>query len=87
MQLSVEISMYPLRNEFIPAIGDFIEDLNRNERIEVKTNSMSTQLFGEYDQVMGLLQGAIKRSFEQYGKVVFVTKFLHGDTRQASGYE
>lgn len=87
MLLSVEISMYPLRDEFIPAISDFIEELNRNDHIEVKTNSMSTQLFGDYDQVMTLLQGAIKRSFEQYGKVVFATKFLHGDTRQASGYE
>lgn len=87
MQLSVEISMYPLRDEFLPAIGDFIEQLNTEQQVEVKTNSMSTQLFGEYDQVMALLQAAIKRSFERYNKVVFATKFLHGDTRLASGYE
>jgi len=87
MQISVEISMYPLRDEFIPAISDFIEVLNRSDAVEVKTNSMSTQLFGEFDQVMALLQTGIKYSFERYGKVVFATKFLHGDTRLASGYE
>ncbi len=87
MQISVEISMYPLRDEFLPAISDFIELVNRNDMVEVKTNSMSTQLFGEYDQVMALLQAGIKHSFERYGKVVFATKFLHGDTRLASGYE
>lgn len=87
MQISVEISMYPLRDEFLPAIGEFIEQLNKDTAVEVKTNSMSTQLFGEYDQVMQLLQAAIRASFERYNKVVFATKFLHGDTRLASGYE
>jgi len=87
MQISVEISMYPLRDQFLPAIADFIEQLNDQQAVEVKTNSMSTQLFGDYEAVMQLLQRAIKISFERYQKVVFATKFLPGDTRLASGYE
>ncbi len=86
MKISVEISMYPLRDEFLPVIGYFIEQLNKDQQVEVKTNSMSTQLFGEYDQVMALLQASIKESFERFNKVVFATKFLHGDAR-ANGYE
>lgn len=86
MKLSVEISMYPLREHFIPAIDEFIAQLNQEGAVEVKTNSMSTQLFGEYEQVMALLQSAIKRSFERYNRVVFATKFIHGDTRN-NGYE
>lgn len=81
MQLSVEISKYPLANDYIGPIKGFIAELNKYPDITVLTNTMSTQLFGEYDSVMQALQACIKGSFEQYGKVVFVVKFIHGDLR------
>ena len=87
MNISVDISLYPLRDEFIPPIDDFIADLNTDNTIEVQTNSMSTQIFGDYDQVMSLLQQAMKTSFEHWGKQVFVTKFLLGDTRASTGFK
>ena len=87
MQLSVDISMYPLKDEFITPIDEFIAALNQHGQVEVKTNSISTQLFGDYDVVMALIQEAIKKSFETWGKCVFVTKFLLGDTRESSRYE
>jgi len=87
MQLSVEISMYPLQDNYIPAIDAFIALLNEHQQIQVKTNSMSTQLFGEYDEVMALLQAAMRYSMDTFGKLVFVVKFIPGDTRQISGYD
>lgn len=81
MQVSVEISKYPLANDYIGPIKGFIEQLNKYPEIKVITNTMSTQLFGEYDTVMQALQVCIKSSFEQYGKVVFVCKFIPGDLR------
>lgn len=81
MQLSVEISKYPLADDYITPIKGFIEQLNQYPDIKVLTNTMSTQLFGEYDTVMQALQACIKWSFERYGKVVFVVKFIHGDLR------
>ena len=87
MKLSVDISMYPLKDEFIPPIDEFIGMLNMHDRVEIKTNSMSTQLFGEYDEVMQLLQSAIRASYEKWGKCIFVTKFLMGDTRESTGYQ
>ncbi len=81
MQLSVEISKYPLAEDYITPIKGFIEQLNQCPDIKVLTNTMSTQLFGEYDSVMQALQACIKWSFERYGKVVFVVKFIHGDLR------
>lgn len=81
MQLSVEISKYPLANDYITPIKGFIEQLNTYPDITVLTNTMSTQLFGDYDTVMQALQACIRWSFEQYGKVVFVVKFIHGDLR------
>lgn len=87
MQLSVEISMYPLQDYYIRAIDAFITQLNEPGQVQVKTNSMSTQLFGEYDQVMTLLSAAMRHSMNTFGKLVFVAKFIPGDTRQASGYD
>ncbi|MEW5682336.1 MAG: YkoF family thiamine/hydroxymethylpyrimidine-binding protein [Pseudomonadota bacterium] len=81
MQLSVEISKYPLADDYITPIKGFIEQLNQYPDIKVLTNTMSTQLFGDYDAVMQALQACIKWSFERYGKVVFVVKFIHGDLR------
>ncbi|MDX1678022.1 YkoF family thiamine/hydroxymethylpyrimidine-binding protein [Arsukibacterium sp.] len=79
MKLSVEISKYPLAEDYIGPIKGFIEQLNQYPDIRVITNTMSTQLFGDYDDVMQALQDCIKASFAQYGKVVFVCKFIHGD--------
>lgn len=87
MQLSVEISMYAMKDDFFPAVDAFLADLNAAAEIEVKTSSISTQLFGDYEAVMELLQQAIKKSFQEYGKACFVTKFLQGDTRVSTGYE
>jgi uncharacterized protein YqgV (UPF0045/DUF77 family) len=81
MQLSIEISKYPLATEYIEPIVGFIAQLNREPGLIVVTNTMSTQVFGEYDTVMAALQRCIKWSFEHYGKVVFVVKFIHGDLR------
>ena len=81
MQLSVEISKYPLADDYITPIKGFIEQLNTYPDIQVITNTMSTQLFGDYDSVMQALQACIKWSFQRYGKVVFVVKFIHGDLR------
>ena len=81
MQLSIEISKFPLTSDYIEPVKGFIEELNKEAGLHVITNTMSTQVFGEYDTVMAALQRCIRWSFERYGKVVFVVKFLHGDLR------
>ncbi|MDX1705436.1 YkoF family thiamine/hydroxymethylpyrimidine-binding protein [Pseudidiomarina sp.] len=81
MKLTVEVSKYPLADEYLEPIKGFIEELNKHKNVHVITNTLSTQLFGDYDDVMAALQGCIRWSFEKYGKVVFVCKFLHGDLR------
>jgi uncharacterized protein YqgV (UPF0045/DUF77 family) len=79
MELSVEISKYPLNQDYIPFIKDFIDRLNAHEGLKVITNTMSTQIFGEYDLVMNVLNQEIKKSYETFGKAIFVCKFINGD--------
>jgi uncharacterized protein YqgV (UPF0045/DUF77 family) len=76
MNIRVEISLYPLRDEYIPPIRAFIERLNADGRFKVITNDMSTQVFGRYEDVMEALTREIRPTFERDGKAVFVMKVL-----------
>lgn len=77
MKVAVDISLYPLNEDFIPPIKDFIERLNACDDIEVETNRMSTQLRGEYDAVMRALTKEMKKSFEDVPKGVFAIRILN----------
>ncbi|GEK09789.1 hypothetical protein HUZ36_08645 [Pseudoalteromonas sp. McH1-7] len=79
MQVSVEISKYPLHQDYIPFIQGFIDRLNQHDDIKVLTNTMSTQVFGEFDLVTSIINQEMKRSFETFGKSIFVCKFIAGD--------
>jgi len=77
MRVAVDISLYPLADDFLPPIKDVIERLNANSSVEVVTNAMSTQIRGEYDEVMAALNQEIKTTFEQSPKAVFAIKILN----------
>ena len=79
METTIEISNYPLSEDYEPKILDFIERLNAYNDITVKTNVTSTHVTGLYDEVMTIVQKEMKYSFEKYGKAIFVVKILMGD--------
>jgi uncharacterized protein YqgV (UPF0045/DUF77 family) len=76
MDIGVEISLYPLADEYIPRIAGFIERLNAHAGLRVVTNSMSTQVFGEYQRVFAVLGRECHQTFAEAGKAVFVMKVL-----------
>lgn len=78
MNTSVEISYYPLNIEYIPPIKDFIARMNGYENFRVKTSGMSTQIFGEYAEVMKALTAEIEKSFD-IPHSVFVLKIINAD--------
>jgi uncharacterized protein YqgV (UPF0045/DUF77 family) len=77
MRIAVDISLYPLDREFIPPIKDIISRFKTHSSIEVITNSMSTQLRGDYDEVMDILKQEIGKTFEALPKAVFAIKILN----------
>ena len=79
MKLSVDISMYPLDKNFGEHILNFIKRIKSYPNISSKTNSMSTQIFGEYDVVMSVLQKEMKPIFADEIKTVMVMKFINAD--------
>ncbi len=78
MKTSVEISYYPLNDNYLQHIIDFIKRLNTHEKLTIKTNGMSTQVFGEFDEVMNSITKEIKKSFE-LPHSVFMLKVINND--------
>jgi uncharacterized protein YqgV (UPF0045/DUF77 family) len=76
MDIAVELSLYPLNAHYIPPIKDFIDRLNTHPQLKVVTNSLSTQVFGPYDTVFGVLMRELRTTFESNDKAVFVMKVL-----------
>jgi uncharacterized protein YqgV (UPF0045/DUF77 family) len=77
MRGTIEISMYPLNESFVEPIKDFIERLNKHEGLDVETNATSTRVSGDYDRVIGIVTGEMRRVHSAgTPRAVFVLKVL-----------
>ena len=63
MRISVELTFTPLQNEFEETILKFIKKL-RSSQFTVLENPLSTQVYGEYSEVMEFLTSEMKEAFE-----------------------
>ncbi|MBW7931912.1 MAG: hypothetical protein H3C57_11565 [Gammaproteobacteria bacterium] len=79
MRITAEISLYPLDEQFVSHIGDFILRLRAEPGIEVVSNQLSTQLRGEFAAVSGALNRCMEASMASPQAVVFVVKYLNAD--------
>lgn len=78
MRAAVEISMYPLASEYRPRIQAFIDRLNTYPHLQVHTNALSTQVWGELDRIMTILAEEMSRSAGEGPQLVYVMKVLPG---------
>ena len=83
MEISVDISLYPLKDEYVAPILAFIKAVENTPNITVERNSLSTQVYGDYKAVMGLLEKEIYSVFDELPHSVFVLKLVgnnrHGE--------
>ena len=79
MKLTAELSLYPLHEAYIEVINAFIDNARKHSGITIVTNAMSTQVCGEFDQVMGLVGQELLNSYNRFGKQVLVCKFIPGE--------
>ena len=68
MIITVEISYYPLTEDYNTPIDAFIQKLSDDE-ITIEPGVMSSTLTGEYDKVMHVLSTSIKDLMKQYPSV------------------
>ncbi len=81
MKASIDISMYPLDEEFKTPILNYISRLKSYTDILVLGNTMSTQLFGSYDRLMEIMTIENKRAMEDHPAMVIVFKLVNADLR------
>lgn len=79
MKLTAEVSLYPLHQEYIPVIREFIDALHQHGDLRIVTNAMSTQVCGDFDHLFAVLRQELKASFDKHGKQVLVCKFIPGE--------
>lgn len=83
MNISVELTFSPLQDDFEEHIINFIKNL-RASGLTILENPLSTQLYGEYDEVMRILNAEIKTAFELMARGLLYLKIVKSDR---SGYE
>lgn len=78
MNISVELTLSPLQDRFEAPIIDFIKKL-RDSGLTVLENPLSTQIYGEYDVVLPLLQKEIKAAFTNMDNGMLYMKIVKSD--------
>ena len=78
MRISVDLTLSPLQNDYEAHIISFIKAL-RASKFTVLENPLSTQIFGEYDELMLFLTKEIKKSFQDIDISVLTMKVVKTD--------
>ncbi len=86
MVCSVEISMFPLKEDFKPSIIVFIKNLRKYPFLKAVTNGMSTQVFGEYKRVMNAINTEMENTFLKENSVVFTLKVINSDLEEKPNF-
>jgi uncharacterized protein YqgV (UPF0045/DUF77 family) len=83
MKISVELTLMPLQDDYRNHIVNFITRL-RNSKLHIEENALSTQIYGEYDEVMSFLNQELKQSFQDSKAIIANMKIVKSDR---SNYE
>jgi uncharacterized protein YqgV (UPF0045/DUF77 family) len=75
MEISVELTLTPLQNDFTPPISAFIKTLRRSG-CTIKETPLSTQVYGEYATIMSLITKATQEAFEQTEHIILNMKVV-----------
>ena len=78
MNISVELTLTPLQDNYEPAIIDFIKKL-RASGLTILENPLSTQVYGDYDKVMEVLNKEMKTALESVERGLLFIKIVKSD--------
>ena len=78
MEISVELTLSPLQEDFEKPITAFIKRLRASE-FKLIENPLSTQIYGEYDALMSFLTKEVKEVFSLLEHGVLFMKIVSSD--------
>ena len=81
MKTTVEISLYKLQEEdsnddYKLIVKEFLSSIE-NKNIEIETNGLSSLIYGDYSDIIELLNNEVKDFLDKY-RSVFVLKISKG---------
>lgn len=79
MQVSVDISLYPLNADYKTPILRFIEAIEEEPGVEIVRNDLATQVYGEFRTVMNLLSREFEQTLMDDEASIFVIKMVGGN--------
>ena len=77
MNIVADMSLYPLKNDPVPDIIDFIRDLRGQPGLEVVSNQLGTQVSGPFEAVTGAVNRCMRKAMERPETVVLVVRYLN----------
>ncbi len=78
MKISVELTLSPLQDDFEDHVINFIKKM-RTSGLRVKETPLSTQVYGDYDEVMSVLNSEVKSAFEAIDSGLIHIKIVKSD--------
>ena len=77
MDITIEISMYPLATNHVRPIVSFIHALRAQPGVTVLSNQVSTQVEGEFSAVTSALNRCMREAMAMDDTVVFAVKYIN----------
>ena len=78
MKISVELTLTPLSDHYESIIKDFIKSLRQSEFKIIET-PLSTQIYGDFNEVMSLLNKKIYNIFSNSENIILNMKIIKSD--------
>tara|TARA_B100001939_G_scaffold345244_1_gene361369 strand:- start:2437 stop:2757 length:321 start_codon:yes stop_codon:yes gene_type:complete len=77
LQVTIDISMYPTKEDFIPPIKDFIEKINTYPDLKIITSPTSTIVQGKFNYAMQSIQECMLACHKEF-RNIYVMKVIPG---------
>jgi len=76
MKVTIDVSMYPNKEDFIPPIKGFIKTINTYSNLKITTFPTSTVIQGEYHHAMNSVKETILVCQQEFNNAVYVMKVI-----------
>lgn len=86
MKITVEMSLYPLSENYTEHIIKFIKSMKSYDTLLIRTTAMSTYISGEYKDVMKMLNIELMKLYQNVPDSCTVFKIIPKDLNIEGGF-
>ncbi len=86
MKITVEMSLYPLIENYTEHIIKFIKSMKSYDNLSIRTTAMSTYVSGEYKDVMSMLNIELEELYQNVPDSCTVLKIIPKDLNIEGGF-